>query len=371
MKKRMILMLLLVGLILGGVFGYKMFVGMMIKKYIAAGGIPVQTVSTTTAVSEQWQPKLEAVGSVRAINGADLSAEVSGIVESLNFESGTDVEKGALLIQLRADDDIARLHALEASENLAALNYERDLKQLKVQAISQAAVDTDAANLANAKAQTAAQQALVDKKIIRAPFSGHLGIRQVDVGQYLQPGAAIVTLQQLDPIFIDFTLPEQSLAQIAADQKVTAKIEALKGLAFDGTISAINSKVDEGTRSLQVRASFKNPDHKLLPGMFANVSVDVGNPEKAVTLPQAAITYNPYGNTIYIVDRSDPKKLSVRQSFVKTGAVRGDQVAVLSGLKEGDEVVTSGQIKLRNGSPIKVNNDIQPTSDANPKPVDQ
>jgi membrane fusion protein (multidrug efflux system) len=371
MKKRMILMLLAVALVLGGVFGYKMFGSMMMKKAILAGGMPAQTVSTIKAAAEDWQPKLEAVGSLRAINGADLSSEVAGIVQSISFESGSDAEKDTVLLQLRVADDIAKLHALEAAEKLAAITYERDLKQLKAQAISQATVDSDAATLDSAKAQTAAQQAIVDKKIIKAPFAGHLGIRYVDVGQYLQPGASIVTLQQLDPIYVDFTLPEQSLPQIATGQKVAASVAALRGAPVDGVIDAINAKVDEATRSIQVRASFKNPEHKLLPGMFANVAIEVGTPQRVLTLPQTAITYNPYGNTVYIVDNHDPAKPVALQSFVTTGTTRGDQVAVLSGVKEGDEIVTSGQIKLRNGAPIKVNNDIQPSNDANPKPEDR
>lgn len=371
MIKRMIVMLLVVALVLGGVFGYKMFVGVMIKKYMAAGGAPVQTVSTTKASAQDWQPKLEAIGSLRAYNGADMSSEVSGIVQSISFESGSEVQKDTVLLQLRADDDIAKLHALQAAEKLAAINLERDQKQLKVQAISQSTVDTDAATLDTAKAQTNAQQALVDKKTVKAPFTGHLGIRQVDVGQYLQPGTPIVTLQQLDPIYVDFTLPEQALAQIATGQKATAMIDALQGVGFDGTIDSINSKIDEATRSIQVRATFKNPDHKLLPGMFAKVAIEVGAPQHAITLPQAAITFNPYGNTVYLVDNTDAAKPVAHQSFVTTGSTRGDQVAVLTGVKEGDEVVTSGQIKLRNGTPIKINNEIQPSNDANPKPQDQ
>lgn len=371
MIKRMILMLLAVTLVLGGVFGYKIFVGMMIKKYITAGGIPAQAVSTTKAAAQDWQAKLEAVGTVRAINGADLSSEVSGIVQSITFESGTEVEKDTTLLQLRADDDIAKLQSLQAAEKLASINYERDQKQLKAQAVSQATVDTDAATLDAAKSAVIAQQALIDKKTIKAPFAGHLGIRQVDIGQYLQPGTAIVTLQQLDPIYVDFTLPEQALGKISAGQKVSASIDALQGTTFEGTIDAVNAKINEATRSIQVRASFKNAERKLLPGMFAKVAIEVGAPQSIITLPQAAITFNPYGNTVYLVDNSDPSKLVAKQSFVTTGATRGDQVAVLSGVKEGDEVVSSGQIKLRNGTPIKINNEIQPSNDANPKPQDQ
>lgn len=379
MTKRMILMLLTVSLVLGGIFGWKIFTGMMMKKYMMAGGMPPQTVSTAKVAPQDWQPKLEAVGTVRAINGADLSAEVSGIVQTINFESGADAEKDAVLLKLRDDDDVAKLRSLQATEKLAAITYERDAKQLKVQAISQATVDADMATLDSAKAQTMAQQALVDKKTVKAPFAGRLGIRQADLGQYLQPGATVVTLQQLDPIYVDFTLPEQATPQIGVGQKVNVRTDANPNLAFDGQIVAANSKIDEATRNLTVRASFKNPDHKLLPGMFARVSVEAGQPLHVLTLPQTAIVFNTYGNTVYLVQPKDGAKddgkgatsLTVQQSVVITGETRGDQIAILSGVKEGDEVVTSGQVKLRSGVPIMINNTVQPTNDSGPTPHEQ
>jgi membrane fusion protein, multidrug efflux system len=375
MIKRMILMLLAVGVVLGGVFGYKIFGGIMMRKAIMGGGMPPQAVSTTKATLEDWQPKLEAVGSLRAINGADLSSEVAGIVQSISFESGSDVEKDTALVQLRADDDIAKLRALQAAEKIAQINYDRDLKQIKAQAISQATVDSDAATLDSAKAQTTAQQALVDKKTIKAPFAGHVGIRQVDVGQYLQPGAAIVTLQQLDPIYVDFTLPEQALPKLQPGQKVTLHTDTNPGTEFSGTVTAINAKVDEATRNVGVRATFANADHKLLPGMFGNVTVDVDQPVKYITLPQTSIIYNTFGNAVYLVQEKEgaggKAQSSAQQSIVITGPTRGDQVAIVSGVKEGDEVVTSGQVKLRNGVPIIVNNDVQPANDPNPSPHEQ
>ena len=371
MTKRMILMLLAVTLVLGGVFGFKVFQGIMVKKFMASMGSPAQTVATAKAENLEWQPTQDAVGSVRAVNGADLSSEIAGIVEAVQFDSGGDVEQGVTLVHLRDEDDVAKLHALEATAKLAEITYQRDLKQLPVRAVSQATVDSDAAALDSAKAQVVAQQAVVNKKTIKAPFAGHLGIRQVDVGQYLNPGAVVVTLQQLDPVYVDFTLPEQALPSISTGQKITTKVTAYAGQVFDGEITSINSKVDEATRNIQVRATFKNPDHKLLPGMFASLSINNGAVQKYITLPQTAITFNPYGNTVYVVDSSTPDKPVAKQVFVTTGNTRGDQIAVLTGLKEGDEVVTAGQIKLRNGAPVKVNNEIQPKSDANPKPEDK
>lgn len=371
MIKRMIVMLILVVLVLGGIFAFKTIERIGTRQAIAAMGIPPQTVSSTKVTLDEWQPKLDAVGSLRAVNGADLSSEVSGIVESLYFDSGSDVEKGASLVQLRAADDIAKLHTLEAAEKLAEITYARDEKQIKSQAISQATFDNDAATLESDKAQVAEQQAIVEKKTIKAPFKGHLGIRQVDIGQYLNAGTAIVTLQQLDPIYIDFTLPESALTQISTGQKISAHVDAHPETSFEGEITAINPKIDEATRNIQIRATFKNPEAKLLPGMYAKVTIEIGKTENHLTLPQTAITYNPYGNTVYVVSHGEDGKLTARQQFVTTGATRGDQIAVLSGIQEGDEVVTSGQIKLRNGMPVKINNEIQPTNDINPKPVDQ
>ena len=357
--------------ILGGLFGFKAMERIGTKQGIAAMGMPAQTVSTTKVGLQDWQPTVRAVGSFRAVNGADISAEAAGIVQAILFESGAEVEKGAVLAQLRADDDIAKLRALESTAKLAEITYARDLKQLKAQAISQAVADADAAALDSAKAQVMAQQALIDKKTIRAPFAGRLGIRQVDVGQYLTAGTALVTLQQLDPIYVDFSVPERDLTQITIGQKIMAVIDAHPDTPFEGQIMAINSKIDEATRNVQIRASFANAARTLMPGMFATLTIEVGQPTRILTLPQTVITYNPYGDNVYVVDASNPDKLAVRQQFVTTGARRGDQIAILSGLKEGDEVVTSGQLKLRNGMPIKINNEIQPTNDPNPKPQER
>ena len=238
-------------------------------------------------------------------------------------------------------------------------------------------MDTDAANLKNAKAQVAEQQAVLDKKSLRAPFAGHLGIRAVDLGQYLGAGTAIVTLQALDPIFLDFFVPQQSVDQVRIGQTVAVKVDAFKDRTFPGEISAINPKVDSNSRNVQIRATLKNPDHKLLPGMYATVEIATGAPQNYITLPQTAITYNPYGDTVYVVDNTSAAsggkpQLIARQTFVTTGATRGDQVAVLKGVNEGDMIVTAGQIKLHNGSPVLIDNSITPTADAAPAvPLDR
>lgn len=375
MAKRMVIMLIVVGVVFGAIFGYQAFSARTAEKARASLGAPPQTVSATTAEYQEWQPQLEAVGSLRAVNGADLALEVSGIVDEIYFKSGDDVQAGATLLRLRTDDDMAKLRALEAAAELAAITYKRDQKQFKARAVSQATLDTDAANLKSARAQVAEQQAVVSKKFIRAPFAGRLGIRAVDLGQYLNAGTAVVTLQALDPIYLDFYLPQQVLDQIRVGQPVTVKVDTYPDRTFPGKISAIDPKVDPGSRNIQVRATLGNPDHKLLPGMYATVAVAAGKPQRYITLPQTAITFSPYGDVVYIVDdkgrdAGGQPRLVARQTFVTTGATRGDQVAVLSGVKEGETVVTAGQMKLHNGSLLRIDNSVQPTDDANPTPVD-
>jgi membrane fusion protein, multidrug efflux system len=376
MIKRMVIMLVAVAIVFGGIFGFQLFKAAMIKKFITALGNPPQTISVTRAGHSEWQTHIEAVGSLRAVKGADLSLELSGVVESISFNSDDDVEEGEQLLKLRTADDIARLESLQAMAALSEITSERDQKQFKMQAVSQATLDTDAANLRNARAQVVQQQAIIDKKILRAPFSGHLGIRAVDLGQYLGPGTVIVTLQALDPIYVDFFVPQQAVAQVRIEQTVAVHVDAFKSETFEGKISAINPKVDTGSRNVQVRATLKNADHKLLPGMYATVEIATGSPQNYVTLPQTAITYNPYGDTVYVVDNkgtdADGKpQLTARQTFITIGPTRGDQVAVLKGVEEGDTVVTAGQIKLHNGSVVLIDNSVTPTADAAPVPVDR
>jgi len=375
MIRRLIIMLVATGLALGGIFAFQVFKAKMIEKAMAALANPPQTVSTTLAQMQEWQPHIDAIGSVRAVNGANLSSQVSGIVTAIHFESDKDVAQGTLLLELQAADDIARLESLKATAELSRITYERDSKLLKSFGVSQQTVDNDLWNWKSNTALVAQQQALVDYKSIKAPFSGRIGIRQVDVGQYLAAGTTFVTLQQLDPIYVDFYLPQQALAAVKVGQDAIANIDTFPGETFKGTLSAINSLVDVATRNVQVRATFKNTSHKLLPGMYASVAISAGAPERYVTLPQTAIAYNSFGNIVYLVEDQDKVeggavRRIARQTFVVTGATRGDQVAVLSGVKAGDTVVTAGQIKLRNGSRIVVNNAVEPSDDRDPKPID-
>jgi membrane fusion protein (multidrug efflux system) len=376
LARRMIIMLVAVAVVFGGIFGFITFGHYMRDKFMHSMGQPPQSVATMVAGSQDWQPRLSGVGSLRAVNGADLSTQVAGTVSALHFDSGADVKAGTLLVELTSADDVAKLQSLKATAALAQITLDRDQRQFKVQGVAQQTVDTDLQNLKSAQAQVAEQQATVDYKNIKAPFDGRLGIRQVDLGQYVAAGTAMVTLQALDPIFADFYLPQQSLAQLKIGQKAKANVDTYPGRAFEGEISAINPKVDSATRNVQVRATFKNPDHALVPGMYATIDIEVGAPERRVTLPQTAITYNSYGSTVFLIDdqgqddKGQPKRVA-RQVFVTTGATRGDQVSVLTGVKDGDTVVVAGGLKLRNGTVVIVDNKILPKNDPAPVPVDQ
>jgi len=376
MVKPLVILLLTVAVVIGGIFGWQHFIGNMTKKYMGAMATAPQTVSSTIAAVSSWQSRSQALGTLRAVRGADLAAQASGVVDKIHIESGAEVAAGTVLLTLKPNDDPAKLAQLQAQAELASITLKRDQEQLDAQAISQSTVDTDASNLKSARAQVVAQQALIEEKVVRAPFAGSLGIRLVDEGQYLAAGTTVVTLQALDPIYIDFYAPQQALARLKVKQAVSATVDAYPGVAFTGNIASINSKVDTASRNVQVRASFANADRRLVPGMYANVDIDDGDPSTLVTLPQSAITYNPYGNTVYLVQKSgtDDKgnpKLTVLQRFVKLGDTRGDQVAVKSGVAAGDEVVTAGQMKLRNGSPVVINNKIVPSSDSNPTPPNE
>ncbi|MHB1676728.1 MAG: efflux RND transporter periplasmic adaptor subunit [Sulfuriferula sp.] len=374
--KRMVIMLLLVGLVFAGIYGFQQFRNQMIQKMIRGKGAQAQAVSTIVAASSVWQPTVEAIGDFRASKGASLSTEVGGLVTAIHFKSGKNVHAGQLLVDLNSAPLRAQLGQLQAAMNLAKLNYDRDLAQLKVQAISQAVVDTDAANLKIAQAQVAAQTATIDQKAIRAPFSGRLGIRQIDLGQYIAPGGNIVNLEQLDPLYVDFTLPQTEIGLIRLGEKVAVRTNALLGKTFTGTISAIDPQIDIATRNIKVRASIRNPDGILLPGLFATIQVNRGDKQQYITLPNTAIAYNPYGSTVFVVKNGGKTAngklaLTVEQRFVTTGPTRGDQVAVISGLKAGEIVVTGGQLKLHNGAAVFVNNSVLPDNNPHPEVKDE
>ena len=362
MIKPLVILLLVVAIVLGGILGWQAFIGSMIRKGMSAAAHAPQTVSTVTAAKTSWQTQIRAVGSLRAVRGADLSAQASGVVDEIEFESGNDVPAGKLLLRLKPNDDFAKLEQMQAAAELAAQTLKRDQEQFAAQAISQATLDTDVSTLKSARAQVAAQQALIEEKIVKAPFAGRLGIRQVDLGQYLTAGTTVVTLQALDPILVDFYVPAAGARAASRPARPSSPPSTpIPGCTSRASIESINSKVDTASRNVQVRASFRNADKRLVPGMFANVTVDAGDAVRRITLPQTAITYNPYGDTVYLVrrgaaDASGKAGFTVEQRFVKLGATRGDQVAIESGVKEGDVVVSAGQMKLRNGAAVVIDN---------------
>ena len=377
MKKRMVIMLVAVVILLGGLVGFNLFKGYMMQKYMASAPVPSSTVTAMKAEYQQWQPQLSAVGTLRAVRGVDVTTEVAGLVRSIEFKSGDEVKAGQVLVQLNADSDIAQLHSLEAAADLAATVYERDKQQLAAEVISKAQVDTDAGDLKSKRAQVAQQAALVGKKTLRAPFAGKLGITTVNPGQYLNAGDKVVTLQTIDPIYVDFNLPQQQLPLVAIGQKVTLTADAYKGVTFEGKVNAVNPKVDANTRNVMIEATIPNPKRQLLPGMFATVKLNSGDEQRYVTLPQTSITYNPYGDTVFVVKESDKKDakgnavLTAQQVFVTTGPTRGDQVAIVKGVSPGDQIVTSGQVKLKNGAPVTINNSVLPANSPNPTPQEK
>lgn len=376
MTKRMLIMLGCVVLLVAALALGKF---LQIRQLIASSPKPGPQIVTATKVeSLEWQPQLNAVGTLTAVRGVDLASEIAGLVREVRFKSGQDVQSGAVLVQLNADSDSAQLRSLEAAAELAATVLARDQAQLQAQGVSRAQVDADLADLKGKKALVAQQAAVVAKKTIRAPFSGRLGITTINPGQYLSPGDKIVTLQTIDPIYIDFFVPQKQLSGLSVGQALNLNNDAYSGVAFPGKISAINPKVDPTTRNVQVEATVANAKRQLMPGMFADVKVDMGEKLRYLTLPQTAITYNPYGSTVFVLkpdegkdarkdERGNPQ-LVARQVFVTTGPTRGDQVAVLKGLSAGQLVVTSGQLKLKNGTPVVVDNSVQPTNNLDPLP---
>jgi membrane fusion protein (multidrug efflux system) len=370
MTKRMLIMLICVGLLLAALVGFNLFRAHMFAKFMAGNAAPPATVSAVVAGYQSWQPQLAAVGSLRAVRGVDVTTEVAGLVREIAFRSGQEVKANQILVRLNDDTDVALLHSLQAAAEL-------DQAQYDIKAIAKAQLDADAADLKGKNAQVAGQAALVEKKTIRAPFAGRVGITTVNPGQYLNPGDAIVTLQAIDPIYADFTLPQQQLGQLAIDQSVVVDTNAYSGQTFVGKIQSISPKVDSATRNVQIEASVDNHERKLLPGMYANVKIDAGTEQRYLTLPQTAITYNPYGATVFLVKpgtqgNAQGKTLPVAQQvFITPGPTRGDQVAILKGVDAGMQVVTSGQLKLKNGTSLVIDNRVQPADSPNPTPQEQ
>lgn len=349
MLKRLLLALLLIALIFGTVFGLKY--RQMQQAASQQQAPPPAVVAVTDVRQESWQPHLAAVGSLVAAQGIAVSNEVAGVVSAVHFTSGETVKKGQPLIDLDATADHAELAGRQAVRRLAQIKFRRAAKLLPERSMSQADYDEAKATLDGAEAAMEAKQALIAKKRIVAPFDGVLGIREVDLGQYLAPGTAIVPLQDLDPIHCDFALPERHLKSLEVDQAVTVAVQAHPDERFEGRITAFDPGVDVGTRSLRVRATLDNPGRRLRPGMFAEVRVLLPQRDEVLTLPETAITYNPYGDSVFLVQEGE-QGLTVQRLQVETGEVRGGRVEVRSGLEAGQRVVSAGQVKLRNGMTV-------------------
>ncbi len=370
LNDRMKKMLMIVGILFGCIFMYKVIMSVIVK-YSMTHQSKVISVSTIQAKTLAWQPKLKASGSVRAIYGVNVTTELAGMVKKIYFTPGVFVREGEVLVQLNADSDIALLHALEANAALAKITYDRDKAQFAAHAISKQVLDTDTENLKSLNAQVAQQAAIVLKKTIRAPFTGRLGICAVNPGQYVNPGDKVVSLQTFDPIYVDFYMPQQTLSQLKRDQLVNVHVDGYPEKIFTGKITTIDPAFDESTRNIEVEATLPNPQFQLTPGMFAAVEVETGAPQSYLTVPQTAVSFNPFGDIVYVIKQTGKNKkgkpiLTANQVFVVTGETRGDQVAILQGLQENDTVVTSGQVKLRNGSIVAINNTIIPSN--NPAP---
>jgi membrane fusion protein (multidrug efflux system) len=369
-RRPTIIMLSCLGLLLLILISIQVFKGHMSKKYMMMSMAPI-TVSAIKAEKQTWQPILHASASLRAMQGVDVTTEIAGLVRNIPFTPGSEVKKGDLLVELNSDSEHAQLAALEASAALAKITFDRDNALYLKQTVSKSTIDTDAADLKGKQALVEQQKAVIAKKNITAPFDGILGISTINPGQYINPADKIVTLQALNPIFADFYIPQPLLSKIQIGQSVILKTEPYLDKRLTGTISTIDPKIDPATRNVQVEATVENPNHLLLPGMFSKVEIDVGKPEPRLTLPISAISYNPYGDIVFIVEDSkenDPKTgkpiQTVKQVFVTLGETRGSQVSIEKGILEGDLIVTSGQLKLKNGSRVNINNTVVPNFDA-------
>ena len=371
MAKRMILMLAITATLIGAL-GFAKF--RQIQEGMAQAAAfqpPPEAVTTIVAKQLKWPDTLNAIGTIAAVQGVTVSADLPGIVERIDFESGASVHAGDILVQLDSKQEQAQLAAVESDRDLARLNFERLKDLVQEGAISRADYDRAAAEQRQTEAKVGEVRAAIERKTIRAPFSGILGIRQVNLGQYLSAGDAVVPLQSLDPIYVNFSVPQQDAERTPVGRNVRITTADSTDLEFAGQVTAINSVVDEVTRNVQVQATLANPQNKLRPGMFVQTEVDLGMSHPIVPVPASAVNYAPYGDSVFVVaDLQDQKGQTyrgVRQQVVKLGPSRGDQISIVSGVKSGEEVVTSGVFKLRNGAAVLVNNKNQPGNNPAPK----
>jgi membrane fusion protein (multidrug efflux system) len=357
MLKRILPGLVILAIIAAGITGYWYWSGKQ-QQGAKSGGFPPSVIASTKVTQEPWQPSLLSVGSLVATNGISVSTEVNGIVSEIVFTSGQPVQKGQVLIKLDASVDNAALEALRAERRLAEIQFNRAKDLFKKRVTSKSEYDEAEARFDAAQARVKQQEEIVKRKVIRAPFSGLAGIRQVDLGQYFEAGSPIVGLQALDPIYVDYTLPERYITRIQPGQTVKIALDAVPGRVFSGEVSAVNSGVDTGTRTLKIRATLANPDNILRPGMFAEVETITGAAESVLTLPRTAISFNTYGNFVFVINQNEQGPPTVKRTSVETGEVREGRV-VVKNLQEGVEVVRAGLVKLRDNMPIKVDNQVE------------
>ena len=389
MVKRFLIAAIIVGLFLGGVGYFNLvFKPKMIGEFMAKMVPPPATVTAEAAKTESWIDRVRAIGTLVAIEGVDIAPQVGGIVTDYFFDSGRDVAKGDKLVKLDTSVEEADLADNKATLQQANLDFERHSKLVKTSAVSQAALDATIAKRDSAAAAVQKVEAIIAQKTITAPFAGRLGLRRMEKGQYMSPGQAMVWLQALDPIWVDFPVPEANIGKFTIGSAIELTAEAYPGQLFKGEVEAFDAKLGQDTRTLMVRARVPNPDRKLLPGMFANVAVLAGSAKEFVTVPRTAVTYGLYGDSVWVVKESTPEpaanpaptasaepvasaiaadatptgsvpaepKLTAERRFVRVGPTEGDRVAILEGVKDGEQVVTSGQLKLQPGATIKVDN---------------
>jgi membrane fusion protein, multidrug efflux system len=375
MAKRMILMVVLMTIFITvlGFVKFRQFQAMAGE--FAAMQPPPDAVTTIVAAREEWPATLNAIGTVAAVQGVTVSADLPGLVDRIAFDSGKTVQKGDILVQLNTRQEQAQLAGAESQLQLARVNFERMQGLVQQGAVSRAEYDAAAAEHKQAEARLGEIRATIGRKTIRAPFSGLLGLRQVNLGQYLTGGDPVVPLQSVDPVYVNFGVPQQEASQMRSGRSVRITVGELSDNEFTGRVSAINSVVDQTTRNVQVQATLANPGGKLRPGMFVQAQVMLGSARPVVALPASAISYAPYGDSVFVVsDMKNPQGQTyrgVRQQVVKLGDARGDQIAVLSGINPGEEIVSSGVFKLRNGAPVQVNNTVQPGNSRTPKTEDK
>ena len=355
---------------LGGLVGVKVAQFKTMMGASAHAAAPPEAVATSAVQASERTPTLDAVGTVTAVQGVTLNAEVAGTIRRIAFESGTSVQAGAVLVELDTSVERAQLQAAEASLELARINLESGKSLVEHGAMPKNQFSGLEAVSKQSQAEVGRLQAVIAKKTIRAPFTGRTGLRMVNLGQLVGNGDAIVSLQSLDPVYVDFGLPQQRLSQLSVGAKISVVTDVFPDETFAGELSAIHPEVDQATRSVRLRATLKNPGGKLRPGMFAQARVAMPNVEKVLLIPATAVTYAPYGDSVFVVDSSKQPKLTVQQKFVRLGAAQGDFVVVTQGLKVGDLVVTTGNFKLRNGVSVVINNDLKPEPSLTPKPSD-